>query len=155
MAGVAVGYALSAATSFLVFASDSAEGSRSVMFWLLGSLNLAAWNGPLAAATIAVCLGIIALWVLSRSLHALAVGDNTVLSLGVALTVMRGGDFGDHVPTGGRSRRRGWLHRLFGTDGAPTCASNGSRRLWRVCRLLTPHSRISPHTDSGTPRRLY
>lgn len=90
MAGVAVGYALSAATSFLVFASDSAEGSRSVMFWLLGSLNLAAWNGPLAAATIAVCLGIIALWVLSRPLDALAVGDDTALSLGVSPTVMRG-----------------------------------------------------------------
>lgn len=39
MAGIAVGYALSAVTSFLIFASDSAEGSRSVMFWLLGSLG--------------------------------------------------------------------------------------------------------------------
>ena len=39
MAGIAVGYALSVVTSFLIFASDSAEGSRSVMFWLLGSLG--------------------------------------------------------------------------------------------------------------------
>ncbi len=41
LAGVAVGYALSGLTSFLVFASGSAEGARSVLFRLLGSLGLA------------------------------------------------------------------------------------------------------------------
>lgn len=83
MAGVAVGYALSAATSFLVFASDSAEGSRSVMFWLLGSLNLAAWGGPLMAACAAVVISIgILLW-LSRSLDILSLGDDTALSSGI------------------------------------------------------------------------
>src|SRR5699024_2363764 len=47
LAGVAVGYALYAVTSFLIFASDSAEGSRPGLFWLLGSLSLAAWGAPL------------------------------------------------------------------------------------------------------------
>lgn len=83
IAGVAVGYALSAATSFLVFASDSAEGSRSVMFWLLGSLNLAAWDGPLWAACAAVVGSIAVLMWLSRSLDILALGDDTALSSGV------------------------------------------------------------------------
>lgn len=36
LSGVTVGYALYALTSFLIFASGSAEGARSVMFWLLG-----------------------------------------------------------------------------------------------------------------------
>nr|WP_308470497.1 MULTISPECIES: iron chelate uptake ABC transporter family permease subunit [unclassified Arthrobacter] len=44
LAGVAAGYALSALTSFLIFSSGSAEGARSVMFWLLGSLALAQWG---------------------------------------------------------------------------------------------------------------
>lgn len=44
LSGVAVGYALSAVTSLLIFSSDSAEGSRSVMFWMLGSLSLGQWN---------------------------------------------------------------------------------------------------------------
>ncbi|WP_447646103.1 FecCD family ABC transporter permease [Nocardioides zeae] len=83
MAGVAIGYALSAATSFLIFASDSAEGARSVMFWLLGSLGLAGWNGPLAVV-VAVVAGAAALLLLvGRQLDALVVGDETALTLGI------------------------------------------------------------------------
>ena len=54
LAGVAVGYALYALTSFLIFASGSAEGARSVMFWLLGSLALATWDLPLAVVAAVV-----------------------------------------------------------------------------------------------------
>ncbi len=39
-----IGYVLSAATSFLIFASDTPEGARAVLFWLLGSLSLARWS---------------------------------------------------------------------------------------------------------------
>lgn len=89
MAGVTVGYALSAATSFLIFASDSAEGSRSVMFWLLGSLGLAAWNGPLAVA-VAVVAGAVALaLIVGPRLDVLDLGDDTALSLGVNPDRMR------------------------------------------------------------------
>lgn len=83
LAGVAVGYALQAVTSFLIFASDSAEGARSVMFWLLGSLALAEWGQPLALAAVVVLLTITVLAVLGRQLDALAVGDETALALGV------------------------------------------------------------------------
>lgn len=83
LAGVAVGYALTAITSFLIFASDSAEGARSVMFWLLGSLALAQWGQPLAVVAVVVLLTIAILTVLARQLDALAVGDETALTLGV------------------------------------------------------------------------
>ncbi|MFT2817345.1 FecCD family ABC transporter permease [Leifsonia sp. A12D58] len=84
MAGVAVGYALYAATSFLIFASDSAEGSRSVMFWLLGTLGLARWSVPLAIVIVIVCgtIALLTLW--SRKLDALAIGDETAHTLGVS-----------------------------------------------------------------------
>lgn len=89
MAGVAVGYALSALTSFLVFASDSAESSRSVMFWLLGSLGLAAWSGPLGLAVGVVTLLFIVFLVLSPQMDALASGDETALALGIRPDRMR------------------------------------------------------------------
>lgn len=84
LAGIAVGYALSACTSFLIFASDNAEGSRSVMFWLLGSLSLARWDVFLGVVMILVVgsLAILLSW--SRRLDALSIGDETARSLGVS-----------------------------------------------------------------------
>ncbi len=84
MAGVAIGYVLSATTSILVFSSDSPEGSRSVMFWLLGSLSLAQWNTTLLVVTGIVLVSICVLTLWSRNLDALSIGDDTALTLGVA-----------------------------------------------------------------------
>ncbi|MFI5934197.1 FecCD family ABC transporter permease [Actinoplanes sp. NPDC051494] len=84
LSGVAVGYALYATTSFLIFASGSAEGARSVMFWLLGSLGLARWDGPLAVVALVVVLTIGVLTVQGRRLDALAIGDETAHTLGVS-----------------------------------------------------------------------
>lgn len=84
LAGVAVGYALSALTSFLIFASGSAEGARSVLFWLLGSLGLAAWGTPFAVVTVIVLLTVAVLMIWGRRLDALAIGDETALTLGVS-----------------------------------------------------------------------
>lgn len=83
LAGIAVGYALSATTSFLIFASDNAEGSRSVMFWLLGSLALARWDAflMLVLAITLVSAAFLMLW--SRRLDALSIGDETARALGV------------------------------------------------------------------------
>ena len=83
LAGVAVGYALYAVTSFLIFASDSAEGSRSVLFWLLGSLSLAAWGAPLTIVVIVVALTVLGLAWFGRRLDALAIGDETAQTLGI------------------------------------------------------------------------
>lgn len=84
LAGVAVGYALYALTSFLVFASGSAEGARSVLFWLLGSLGLAGWGTPLAVVAVAVAVTAGVLTLSGRGLDALAIGDETAHTLGVA-----------------------------------------------------------------------
>ena len=84
LAGVAVGYALYAATSFLIFASGSAEGARSVMFWLLGSLGLARWDALLAVAALVIGGTVLYLTVAGRRLDVLAVGDETAHTLGVS-----------------------------------------------------------------------
>ena len=70
-------------TSFLIFASDSADGSRSVLFWLLGSLSLAAWGVPLVIVSIIVALTVLVLTGLGRRLDALSIEDETAQTLGV------------------------------------------------------------------------
>ncbi|GGR68794.1 iron complex transport system permease protein [Nocardioides luteus] len=84
LSGVAVGYLLYGLTSFLIFASGSAEGARSVMFWLLGSLGLAQWDGLLAVAAVAVLATTILLTLSGRGLDALAIGDETAHTLGIS-----------------------------------------------------------------------
>lgn len=84
LAGVAVGYALYALTSFLIFAADSAEGSRSVLFWLLGSLGLAAWDGILAVGLVVSLLTVLVLTHAGRRLDALSIGDETAQTLGLS-----------------------------------------------------------------------
>lgn len=84
LAGVAVGYALNALTSFLIFSSGDAEGSRSVMFWLLGSLALASWGTPLLMVLIITIASVLILWMCARRLDALAIGDETARTLGMS-----------------------------------------------------------------------
>ncbi|WP_394216555.1 FecCD family ABC transporter permease [Brachybacterium vulturis] len=84
LSGVAVGYALSAATSLLIFSSDSAEGSRSVMFWMLGSLSLGQWNAFLVIALAAGLLGTVVLTARAPLLDALAAGDGIAHGLGIS-----------------------------------------------------------------------
>lgn len=83
LSGVAVGYALYATTSFLIFASGSAEGARSVMFWLLGSLGLARWDALLAVTAVVLIGAISYLTIAGRRLDVLAIGDETAHTLGV------------------------------------------------------------------------
>lgn len=82
LAGMAVGYALSSVTSFLIFASDSPEASRSVMFWLLGSLANVHWPMVQLSLFVAV-LAVIVLTLASGWLDALAAGEDTALALGI------------------------------------------------------------------------
>lgn len=83
LAGVTIGYVLSAATSFLIFASDAPEGARAVLFWLLGSLSQARWQSvAVAAIVVGAVLLVLALW--GRRFDALAIGDDTARTLGVA-----------------------------------------------------------------------
>ncbi|WP_418275698.1 FecCD family ABC transporter permease [Isoptericola jiangsuensis] len=80
-AGIAVGFALTALTNFLVFASESREGARAVMFWTLGSLAQSRWESvPLAVVAVLAATAVFVGW--SRRLDALAIGDDTALALG-------------------------------------------------------------------------
>ncbi|WP_226656577.1 iron ABC transporter permease [Leifsonia sp. LS1] len=82
LAGLAVGYALSAVTSLLLFLSDSPEAARSVMFWLLGSLA-AVQPTMIVAVAIAVALGLAGLVLISGRIDALASGDDSAIAAGL------------------------------------------------------------------------
>ncbi|AXK47002.1 FecCD family ABC transporter permease [Brachybacterium saurashtrense] len=84
LSGVAVGYALSALTSLLIFSSDSAEGSRSVMFWMLGSLALGRFDAVLLLAVLAALGGTAVLTARAPLLDALAAGDDVAHALGLS-----------------------------------------------------------------------
>lgn len=88
LAGVAVGYVLTAVTSFLIFASDTPEGARAVLFWMLGSLAQARWSsvGPVA---VVVLLTLVVLVAWARRLDALAIGDDTARALGTSPSRLR------------------------------------------------------------------
>ena len=84
LSGVAVGYALTAVTNLLIFSSDSAEGSHSVMFWMLGSLSLARWNAFLLIALLAAGIGLLVMLAGARVLDALSAGDEIAHGLGIS-----------------------------------------------------------------------
>ncbi|MGH3902029.1 MAG: FecCD family ABC transporter permease [Pseudonocardiaceae bacterium] len=88
LAGVTIGYVLSAATSFLIFASDTPEGARAVLFWLLGSLSLARWSS-VGIAVLVVGASLVALMLWGRRFDALAISDDTARTLGVPPTRFR------------------------------------------------------------------
>ncbi|WP_022870124.1 FecCD family ABC transporter permease [Yaniella halotolerans] len=89
LSGVTVGYALYALTSFLIFASGSAEGARSVMFWLLGSLSLAGWGTPLLTVVLVTAFTAAVLTLFGRSVDVLAIGDETSHTLGISPEKLR------------------------------------------------------------------
>lgn len=89
LAGVAVGYIFSALTSFMIFVSDSDQGARDVLFWLLGSLSLAVWQSAIIAGiAVVACIAVLLAW--GRRLDALAIGDETARTLGVSPSRVRG-----------------------------------------------------------------
>lgn len=81
LAGVAIGYAASAATSFLQFQVD-AQQLQGIIFWLLGSLAGAQWSDlGIPAAAVVLSSGWLTLQ--GRRLNALAVGEESAVALGV------------------------------------------------------------------------
>lgn len=88
LAGVALSYALSGITSYLIFASDNPQAAQSVLFWLLGSLGTARW-ATLAIPTAALVLGCGWLIARARALDALVLGDETTATLGISAGRLR------------------------------------------------------------------
>ena len=89
LAGVAVGYVLSAMTSFLLMrAAGPGSPLGSVLTWLSGSVGGAKWSQlGLPALVLLGC----SCWLMgrSRALNALAMGEETAVSLGVNLRAFR------------------------------------------------------------------
>jgi len=88
LSGVAVMQLFSALTSLAVFTSASAEQTRGVLFWLMGSLSGADWSDVLlsaaaVAAALAVCTAS------ASSLDAFAFGDEAAAALGVSVARTR------------------------------------------------------------------
>lgn len=81
LAGLAVGYALSAVTNLVVVLSDNRDAIRAITFWMLGSLGQASWTDlPLVALALLTTVGILTVW--GRRLDAIGLGDDVARSLG-------------------------------------------------------------------------
>ncbi|GAA3084647.1 FecCD family ABC transporter permease [Streptosporangium carneum] len=88
LSGMAVTYALSGVTSFLVLQADDPGTTHSVLFWLFGSLAEANWAAlGLPAAVLAATM--IALLAQARPLNTLLLGDETAASLGIPAARLR------------------------------------------------------------------
>ncbi|MGH2690372.1 MAG: FecCD family ABC transporter permease [Actinomycetota bacterium] len=87
LAGVSMAFVFEAATSFLIFRADP-RASQTVLFWLLGSFGRSSWRLlPLPAAILVA--GFAYFLARARSLNALALGDDTALTLGVDVARLR------------------------------------------------------------------
>ena len=87
LAGVAVGYLATAATSLVQLRSDP-NLVRGILFWLMGSVAGARWSDlGVPAAAMVVC----AAWLVlqARGLNALALGDDDAAALGVDVHRLR------------------------------------------------------------------
>lgn len=88
LAGVTLSYLFSGATSFVIFRSGNADAAHSVLFWLLGSLSESSWSNLVLPAAAVLVVGV-HLLARSRTLNALAAGDDAALSLGVSVHRVR------------------------------------------------------------------
>lgn len=81
LAGVAVSQLFSAVTSLIVISDAHTQDTRSVTFWLLGSLTAASWPS-VALSAVVVGVGLLVCWASATALDAFAFGTDTARSLG-------------------------------------------------------------------------
>jgi len=87
LAGIAVMYLFSAATSFLQYTA-SPEEVHGVVFWMMGSLTASSWTKVLVVAIVfIICLPVLIKF--SWDLNAMSAGDETALALGTNIKVVR------------------------------------------------------------------
>lgn len=87
-AGMATTYLFSALTSLITLMAKNAAGTKSVMFWTLGSLSNATWADTTLAATIVIiALACFTMW--GRRVDILNLGDDTAISLGTSPRLYR------------------------------------------------------------------
>lgn len=81
LAGVAVSYLFSAATSFITLRAGDAEATRRVLFWLLGGFAGTQWE-QLGLPVVLLVTGSVYLLLHARALNAMSVGEETAVTLG-------------------------------------------------------------------------
>lgn len=81
LSGVAVSFVVMASANLLIFLGDP-RAAHTVVFWMLGGMGLAQWSHLIFPAA-ALMIGLVVLVMKARHLNALAMGDETALSLGV------------------------------------------------------------------------
>ncbi|MDX3386998.1 iron ABC transporter permease [Streptomyces niveiscabiei] len=87
LAGVAVGYVLLSATSFVQLQASPTE-LRTVMFWMLGSVAGAEWE-QVPAVAVVVLAATVLLALFGRRLNVLLAGDESATALGVDVNRLR------------------------------------------------------------------
>lgn len=76
LAGITIGFAMTALTNLMVFASGDEGAARSVMFWMLGSLALADWSQMLLPILALVATTVVGMGI-GSGLDAMSVSDET------------------------------------------------------------------------------
>ena len=81
LAGVATAQLFSAVTSLIVVAQASPDSTRTILFWLLGSLAAASWPAVALAAVVAGA-AVLGCWAAAPALDAFAFGADVAQTLG-------------------------------------------------------------------------
>ena len=80
LSGIAIGSFLSAVTSFLIYMSR--KQLHFLVFWLMGGLDSASWTAVFIAFP-PILLGSVTIFLFSRHLNVLTLGDEPALNLGI------------------------------------------------------------------------
>nr|WP_100400755.1 iron ABC transporter permease [Bacillus sp. FJAT-44742] len=88
LAGIAISMILSAVTSFIVISAPREEGIRNALYWLMGSLAGGTW-GNLSIPLASLGIVFLFLWLQSRSLNLLLMGEETAATLGMNIDQFR------------------------------------------------------------------
>lgn len=87
LSGVAVSFVIMALANLMIFLGDP-RAVHTVVFWVLGGLGLAQWQHLVFPAAALAGSGLF-LWVRAHELNALAMGDETAATLGIAVVRFR------------------------------------------------------------------
>jgi iron complex transport system permease protein len=82
LAGVAIGFLFSALLSLIQYVAPEYEALRAVVFWLMGGLNSATWEGILIVFPIVV-LTVVLMVQQSWNINVMSMGEEVATSLGV------------------------------------------------------------------------
>lgn len=88
LAGLALSAVCSSFTSLVVYFANNKEAMQSIAFWMMGSMAGATW-GVLKVLSVVMACSILFLWLQSRMLNLMLVGDEAAITLGYDLNKYR------------------------------------------------------------------